>query len=78
MPETFRSSKLEKFIAKQVAYMEMQQRVIEEMRKLHGSAKADELTAPIQYNQTAWHNYTFELCKEFGLDMPVVLGVTPK
>jgi hypothetical protein len=80
MPETFRMSKLEKFIAKQVAYMENQQRVIEAMRKQHqgGSIDVEKLLEPIKYNQTAWHNYTFELCREFGIEMPRVLGVTPK
>jgi hypothetical protein len=78
MAETFRSAKLEKFVIKMVERMEAQQRVIEGIRQLHGLEEADKLTAPIQYNQVAFYNYTVELCEAFDIKMPYVLGVTPK
>lgn len=80
MAEHFRISKLEKFIAKQVQFMEYQQRTIESFRKQHatGSIDADKIMEPVIANNTAMYNYTFDLCREFGLEMPHVLGVTPK
>lgn len=74
-PETFRSSKLEKFIEKKVQFMIMQQQVIDRMRQ---SGAADEIIAPLDYNQTALYNYTFDLCQEFKIEMPPVPGVTPR
>jgi len=72
MAETFRIGKLEKFISKKVTYMENQQRVIE-YSKLKGHP-----IDPIEYNQIATYNLISELCQEFGIEMPHVLGVTPK
>lgn len=77
-PQTFRISKVKAFVDRQVAHMEHQQRTIEEMRKLHGKDKADEIMAPVIYNQIAWWNYTVSLCLEFGLPLPVVLGFSNK
>lgn len=76
-PKTFRVSKIEKFVQKQVQYMEHQQRTIEAMRREYGIVKADELLMSVILNQTAYYNYTVDLCREFGIEMPVVLGVTP-
>lgn len=76
MAETFRATKLEKFIQKQVEYMEHQQRTIEAMRKEYGTLKADELLTPVLLNQNAFYNYTFDLCREFSIEMPHVKGVT--
>ena len=73
MAETFRTTKLEKFIQKKVDYMEMQQKIINSMKQLHGDAVVRDL----EINNLALYNYTFDLCREFGIEMPHVLGVTP-
>lgn len=84
MAETFRTTKLEKFIAKKIQFMEHQQRVIEEIKK-HGFDEAigsemakQQVIHQLEVNQNAIYNTVFDLCKEFGIEMPHVLGVTPK
>lgn len=73
-PATFRSSKVEKFVANKVLFMEAQQKVIQNC-KLQRVPEA--AIAPIEYNQIATYNLIFELCQEFGITMPHVAGVTP-
>jgi hypothetical protein len=75
LAENFRTAKLEKFIAKQVGLMEHQQRTIEGAKK---QGIAESVLSILQTNQTVTYNYTFDLCREFGIEMPHVLGVTPK
>lgn len=75
MAETFRISKLEKFIQKQVTVMEHQQRTIEGVKE---QGLMNELINIIQANNTTMYNYTFDLCREFDIEMPYVLGVTPQ
>lgn len=74
MSEMFRTSKIKHFIELKVVFMIGQQRVIDAMKSL---GQPDELLNPLYYNQTAIYNYTFDLCKEFGIEMPVIPGVTP-
>lgn len=74
MPETFRFSKIEKFIATKIAFMEHQQRIINDLKRTPNTSDA---VMVLELNQNATYNYTHDLCKEFGIKMPVVLGVTP-
>lgn len=83
MADTFRTSKLEKFIASKVQFMEMQQKIIEDLRK-HGFKESNgsegvqrQVIHQLEVNQTAIYNTIFDLCKEFNLEIPHVLGVTP-
>lgn len=72
--ETFRTSKLEKFIESRVDFMIQQQRVIDAMK---AKGASDETVSVLEYNQNAVYNYTFDLCREFSIEMPQVPGVTP-
>jgi len=75
MPITFRSAKLEKFINEKVKFMEMQQSIIESVKKQDVPI---EFIYGLETNQNAIYNTVFDLCREFGIEMPHVLGVTPK
>jgi hypothetical protein len=73
MAETFRTSKIQKFIKRQVEFMELQQKTIETL-KAEGVAK--EVITILETNQSAIYTVVFDLCHEFGLEMPIVTGVT--
>lgn len=75
MAEMHRISKVKKFITKKVSFLERQQQVIEDAKK---NGLPLEVISILEINQNVTYNYTFDLCKEFGLEMPHVLGVTPK
>lgn len=72
MAEMVRTAKIQKFVAKKVGFMEMQQKTIEILK---AEGVAQEVISILETSQTVTYNYTFELCKEFGLKMPIVLGV---
>jgi hypothetical protein len=74
MAETFRKSKIEKFIKRAVQYMEMQQRIIENAKK---QGLPEDSIRLLEITNTATYNYTCSLCEEFQFEMPHVLGVTP-
>jgi hypothetical protein len=72
MAEHFRTTKIQKFITKKVEFMEMQQRTIETLKE-QGVAK--EVIISLEASQTTTYNIVFDLCREFKLKIPVVLGV---
>lgn len=75
MPETFRISKVNKFVNEKVKLMEHQQRTIEQAKR---QGLPQEVISIMEINNNVMYNYTFDLCREFELEMPIVLGVTPK
>lgn len=74
MAETFRIGKLEKFINERVRIMESTQRTIEAAKK---QGLSGEVLNIIEVGQVNQFNYTSDLCREFGIEMPHVLGVSP-
>jgi hypothetical protein len=72
-----RTRKIEKFIQLKVDYMEGVQRSIEMMKQQHGYDDLHPVIQTLHINLIATYNYTFDLCREVGIDMPHVLGVTP-
>lgn len=74
-PETFRIGKLDKFIQSRVNFMELQQKSIESLKQ--SKERPEQAIHILEISQTVTYNYTFDLCREFGIEMPIVLGVTP-
>lgn len=73
MAETFRITKLEKFIQKQVDHINSQEKMIEILRR-KGVEESNEILDSLLMNQLAHYEYTVELCGEFGIEMPEVLA----
>jgi len=74
MAETFRTAKLERFIQKQVDHMNSQERILEKLRKREGNKDVAEVIESITMSKFSAFTYTLELCKEFDIKMPEVLG----
>lgn len=70
MPETFRTTKLQRFIKSKCAYMEMQQQVIEQAKKEFGPDVVKQLEAA----QKTLYICIAELCQEFSIEMPEIPG----
>jgi hypothetical protein len=68
MAVTFRTTKVQNFIKKKIEYMKMQQKMVEDGKKL--GLPVDLLESRLEEN----FNYTRELCKEFKLEIPEFLG----
>lgn len=74
MGETVRTSKIEKFVQKKVLELETCQRVINELKRNGADLK---VYSVLETRQVVLYNTVFELCNEFNIKMPRVLGVTP-